>query len=204
MNLLCVILGLACAVDEPATMPVLAPQPMAAMPMANKMAVPAMTVPTMAKAVAFPEECSAQPPANLQRHYLQAARRYYDGATSCELAKQGKAESNFDVNAVSPAGAIGVSQFLPATAAEFGVDPRDARSSIFGQARYLRWTRERWTPGLGGRTDDDIKALGLSSYNAGVGAMRRNQARNGWILYRQAKPHLPRETRRYVEKIEGF
>ena len=48
----------------------------------------------------------------------------------------GKAESNFDAAAVSCAGAIGVMQLMPSTAAALGVeDPYDARSNIMGGAR---------------------------------------------------------------------
>lgn len=39
---------------------------------------------------------------------------------------------------LSPAGAIGISQFMPATAAEMGVDPTDPVQSIYGAGRYLR------------------------------------------------------------------
>ena len=48
-----------------------------------------------------------------------------------------KTESNFNPNAVSPQGARGIAQFLPSTAAEYGVDVNDVKSSIEGAAKYL-------------------------------------------------------------------
>lgn len=162
-----------------------------------------LPTPAVKPAQLFDPQCERQPPAELKPHYWAAARRYPGGATDCELARQGWQESRFRADAVSPVGAIGVAQFLPATAAELEVDPWDAEASIFAQARYVRWTRERWTAGLGGRTDYDIRALGLATYNFGLGNMRRDQDRNGWVLYRDAAPGLPAETRHYVHVIEG-
>src|SRR5215469_16701819 len=48
-----------------------------------------------------------------------------------------KTESNFNSTAVSPAGAVGIAQFMPGTAAGLGVNPWDANSSIDGAAHYL-------------------------------------------------------------------
>ena len=198
---LCLYLGLLCApTDIPPT-----PQPPAlGAPgaVALKMASAPMTLPALRRPSGFPQECPAQPPAGMVTHFVAAARRHA-GPSACELAKQAKAESAFRPDAVSPAGAIGVAQFLPPTARELGIDPWDTRESIFGMARYVRWCRERWTAGLGGRTDRDIRALGLATYNYGLGNMRRHQERHGWILFDDALPELPRETRDYVAKIEG-
>ena len=201
MTLACLLFGLACVLPD--LPPDHSPPAMNAPNVAMEMAAPAIIKPDVGAPDYFSAGCSVQPPRNLRRHYAAAARRYFDGATDCDLAKQGFAESSFNAEAVSPAGAIGVAQFLPPTAAELGVDPWDPRDSIFGQARYVRWCRERWTPGLGGRTAFDIRALGLSCYNNGLGNMRKNQERNGWVLYREAEPYLPAETTGYVAKIEG-
>ena len=46
-------------------------------------------------------------------------------------------ESSWDINAISPAGARGLGQFMPGTAAEYGVDVTDPVSSINGAAAYL-------------------------------------------------------------------
>ncbi|MHB1798910.1 MAG: transglycosylase SLT domain-containing protein, partial [Vulcanimicrobiaceae bacterium] len=54
------------------------------------------------------------------------------------LARQAQEESNFDPTAVSPAGAIGIMQFMPATAAQFGINPRNPHESIDAAGKYLR------------------------------------------------------------------
>ncbi len=89
-------------------------------------------------------------------------------------------ESNFNAGAVSPAGAQGLMQFMPATAAEMGVDPFDPASAIDGAARYLADGMDRF-----GRAD-----LAIAAYNAGAGAVRRH----GGI-----PPYA--ETQNYVQKV---
>ena len=66
-------------------------------------------------------------------------------------------ESAFDPQAVSSAGAIGLAQLMPATAAGLGVDPRDPLQNLEGGARYLRQQLDRF------RSFE----LGLAAYNAG-------------------------------------
>lgn len=66
-------------------------------------------------------------------------------------------ESAFNQAAVSPAGAIGLAQLMPGTAAGLGVDPHDPIQNLQGGARYLRIQLEAF-----GRID-----LALAAYNAG-------------------------------------
>ncbi|MPQ99497.1 transglycosylase SLT domain-containing protein [Modestobacter sp. I12A-02628] len=103
------------------------------------------------------------------------------GISPALLAAVAKTESNFDTSAVSPAGAQGLMQFMPATARGLGVDPRDPASAIDGAARYLRQLTDQF-----GSTD-----LALAAYNAGPGTV----SRHGGI------PPYP-ETQAYVTKVK--
>ena len=120
----------------------------------------------------------AEAPEQIRALVLDAGARH--GVDPALLAAQLKAESNFDANAESPAGALGIAQFMPATAAEYGVDPLDPAQAIDGQARYMARMLERF----GG---DPAKAL--AAYNAGPGRV----ADGSW-------EGIP-ETRGYVDKV---
>ena len=73
------------------------------------------------------------------------------------------AESRYRVNAISPKGALGPMQFMPETAARYGLkNPFDPRAAIDAGARYLRDLLLRFN----GRID-----LALAAYNAGEGAV---------------------------------
>ena len=73
-------------------------------------------------------------------------------------------ESGLRQHAVSPAGAAGVMQLMPATARELGIDRFDLRQNVFGGAAYL----SKMVNQFGG----DL-TLGLAAYNAGPQAVRR-------------------------------
>jgi soluble lytic murein transglycosylase-like protein len=91
-----------------------------------------------------------------------ATRHGLDPALFAGLIKQ---ESGFDAGARSGAGAQGLTQLMPATAAGLGVtDPLDPAQSIEGGATYLAQQLERF----GG----DV-ARALAAYNAGPGAVQR-------------------------------
>jgi soluble lytic murein transglycosylase-like protein len=110
----------------------------------------------------------------------RAAQRWNVSATL--LAAQIYAESNFNPWALSRAGAIGISQFMPGTARAYGIDPRDPEQAIDAQAHMMRdLLRE-----FGSVT------LALAAYNAGPGAVRGC----GCIPYA--------ETRAYVARILGL
>ena len=96
-----------------------------------------------------------------------------------------KAESGFNRLAVSPKGACGLMQLMPATSARFGVkNVFDPRENVFAGARYLRWLLDRF----GGEV-----RLALAAYNAGEGAVDRYDNR--------IPPFL--ETQDYVRAIYG-
>ena len=96
------------------------------------------------------------------------------------LAAVAKTESAFNPNAVSHVGAQGLMQFMPATAAEMGVDAFDPASAVDGAARYLRKSLDQF----------GSSELAIASYNAGRGAV----SRYGGI------PPFP-ETQNYVKKV---
>jgi soluble lytic murein transglycosylase-like protein len=93
-------------------------------------------------------------------------------------------ESGFDPNARSGAGALGLTQLMPGTAAALGVtNPLDPAQSLQGGAKYLRQQLDRF----GG----DEK-LALAAYNAGPGAVQK---------YGGVPPY--RETQNYVSSVLG-
>jgi soluble lytic murein transglycosylase-like protein len=101
------------------------------------------------------------------------------------LAAQLYAESGFNPFARSPAGALGIAQFIPATARSYGLrDPFDPEASIMAQAHFMHELLARF----GGQVP-----LALAAYNAGVGAVAR---------YGGIPPYA--ETRAYVAKIVGL
>lgn len=89
-----------------------------------------------------------------------AARNGLDGALLAALVWS---ESGFNPAVVSHAGAIGMSQLMPGTAAGLGVDPWDPAANLDGGARYLVAQLRRFQ-----RVD-----LGLAAYNAGPGRVER-------------------------------
>jgi len=73
-------------------------------------------------------------------------------------------ESRWNPQAVSPKGAMGLAQLMPATARDLGVNPADPVQNLTGGARYLRYLLDQF----GG---DVEKAL--AAYNAGPGRVQR-------------------------------
>src|SRR5215470_14264799 len=91
----------------------------------------------------------------------EAAARYR--LDPCLILSVMNVESGYNRLAVSPKGASGLMQLMPATAARFGVIKLfDARENVMAGARYLRWLLDRFGGSL---------ALALAGYNAGEGAV---------------------------------
>ncbi|GEM_PF-963149 len=89
-----------------------------------------------------------------------AAMHSVDPVLILSLMRQ---ESSFHVGAISPKGASGLMQLMPATAMRFGVkNIFDVRENIFGGTKYLRWLLNRF--------NGDVR-LALAGYNAGEGAV---------------------------------
>lgn len=122
-------------------------------------------------------------PESMDDIFKEAAERYQVPVNL--LMAVGKAESGFDSNAVSPVGAQGVMQLMPATAAALGVeDPFDARSNIMGGAKYIAEKLNQY--------DGDIE-LALAAYNAGSGNVEK---------YGGVPPFA--ETQNYIRKIKEY
>lgn len=122
-------------------------------------------------------------PTSMNAIFEEAASRF--GVDANLLKAIGKAESAFNASAVSQAGAIGVMQLMPATAAALGVsNPYDARENIMGGASYIADLLKKY----GG----DVK-LALAAYNAGSG----NVDKYGGI------PPF-KETQSYVKKVMEY
>jgi Transglycosylase SLT domain len=90
-------------------------------------------------------------------------------------------ESNYNPYAISPKGAQGLMQLMPATARRFGVtNSFDAKQNIEGGVRYLKFLQDTFK--------DD--RLAIAAYNAGEGAVTK---------YRAVPPYP--ETKSYVDKV---
>jgi soluble lytic murein transglycosylase-like protein len=76
-----------------------------------------------------------------------------------------KAESGYHANAVSPKGAIGLMQLMPATAAELNADPHDPAQNAEAGARYLRDLLLKY------ENDPHQVSKAVAAYNAGPGAV---------------------------------
>lgn len=95
-----------------------------------------------------------------------------------------KAESNFNKDAVSKAGAKGLMQLMPATARSLGVsDPFDPAQNVRGGTRFLRDLLKKY--------DGNIDQV-LAAYNWGPGNVDKKLGR------------LPSETRTYISRVKSY
>jgi hypothetical protein len=122
-----------------------------------------------------PESSSNDPQVLIRKAALRA------GLPPAFVASVARVESAFRVDAVSPKGALGIMQLMPATAAALGADPHDLHQNIDAGARLLRDLLVQYD-------GDVVKAL--AAYNAGPAAVAR---------YGGLPPYD--ETRRYVNKV---
>jgi soluble lytic murein transglycosylase-like protein len=116
------------------------------------------------------------------------------------LKRQAMADSGLDADAKSPVGALGLSQFMPATWAEWArtqqpttlmlLDPRDPEDAIWAQADYLAWLLDAF--------QGDVRKA-LAGYNYGIGHVKRLVRELG----DQWDTSLPDETRNYLVRILG-
>lgn len=120
----------------------------------------------------------------LDRHArLFKATAKKTGVEDAWLRAIAHAESGFDETALSPKGAQGVMQLMPATAQEYGVkDAYSPAESIDAGARYFKMLLKRFK-------SDPV--LAIAAYNAGMGAVAR---------YNGVPPY--KETQAYLEKVQ--
>lgn len=119
----------------------------------------------------------------LETIFEKAAKTYN---VDVELLKaMAKAESDFDPNATSKSGAMGIMQLMPATAKGLGVkDAYDPEQNIMGGAKYIASLLEKYEGNL---------SYALAAYNAGSGNVEK---------YGGIPPF--EETQNYVTKILGY
>jgi soluble lytic murein transglycosylase-like protein len=117
-------------------------------------------------------------------NYIEMARQIAieEGVDPDLFVRLIEVESNFNPDAVSSAGALGLAQLMPGTAADLGVDPLDPEENLRGGARYLKMMQDEF---------GDTR-IALQGYNAGPGNVRKY---GGNVPFR--------ETQNYVSKILG-
>ena len=121
-------------------------------------------------------------PAAIEPLLRSAAER--NGLDPALVAAVARAESGFRVDAGSPAGARGLMQLMPSTAAGLGVnDILDPAQNLGAGSRYLKQQIDRF---------GDLR-LALAAYNAGPGAVSR---------FGGVPPYA--ETQTYVDRVLGF
>jgi hypothetical protein len=143
---------------------------------------PKVIEPQPVPAVEIPDATLPVAPDAKVDEIVEAAAKQYD-VDPLLVHSVIQVESNYNVNAVSPKGAQGVMQLIPATARRFGAtnafDPKD---NIEAGVKYLKY--------LNSLFPDDLQ-LTLAAYNAGEGAVMK---------YGNNIPPY-RETQQYVENV---
>ncbi len=102
------------------------------------------------------------------------------------------AESGGRQDVVSSKGALGLMQLMPETAAELGVDPKDASENLEGGTRYLRQMLERYE----GDRDQLVKAL--AAYNAGPGSVEEF---GGLPPYSETVAYVAKIVRKFLDTV---
>src|SRR6266567_6217571 len=101
------------------------------------------------------------------------------------------AESGYRADAVSPKGAIGLMQLMPATAQTYGANPYDPSQNVEAGAAYLRELLIKY--------NGDAR-LALAAYNAGPGAVSKY---NGVPPYAETQTYIERVLQKYKKSTDS-
>jgi hypothetical protein len=102
------------------------------------------------------------------------------------------AESAYRPDAVSPKGALGLMQLMPATASTYGADPKDPAQNVAAGTAYLRDLLLKY--------EGDVPKA-LAAYNAGPGAVAKYQ---GVPPYRETNAYVSRVIRNWLNTPKPF
>ena len=136
-------------------------------------------------------------PANAEKLIPRLKAVFKAEGVPTELVWIAEVESSLNPDAKSPSGAVGLFQFMPATAERFGLrtaffdERKDPEKSAQAAARYLKVLYRQmgsWR-------------LALASYNAGEGRVGRALEKQNARSFDEIADHLPVETQMYVPKV---
>lgn len=99
-------------------------------------------------------------------------------------------ESGFNVDAVSPAGAIGLMQLMPSTASDIGVNPYDPLDNVIGGVAHISTLLNSFSS-----SGDLVTNYAMAAYNAGSGAV---MAAGGVPAYTETQNYIRRIYNIYV------
>ena len=135
----------------------------------------------------------ATPPAAvvLSPHELVEAAAKRNGLPPGFVHSVVKAESGYNASALSPKGAIGLMQLMPATAQAHNADPNDPAQNVEAGAAYLRELLIKY--------DGDPRRA-LAAYNAGPGAVDKY---NGVPPYAETQTYIERVLRKYKKSTDS-
>ena len=138
-----------------------------------------------------PPAAPAAPEARVSPQALVTAAAERHGLPPAFVHSVVSAESAYRSNAVSPKGAIGLMQLMPATARAYGADPKDPAQNVEAGTQYLSELLLKY------QHDAHQVTRALAAYNAGPGAVERY---HGVPPYRETRAYVARVVRKYQEK----
>jgi soluble lytic murein transglycosylase-like protein len=142
----------------------------------------------------FNRRISADQAGRIARNIIVYSNRY--GLDARLVMAVIAVESNFNSEAISRAGAMGLGQLMPGTAAGLGVyDPFNPEANVEGSTRLLRGHLDNMSRRSGVVSERELK-LALACYNAGAGAVKKHK---GIPPYRETQNYVRKVTRLYYQ-----